>query len=198
MKKRVGDERLPELWRRWKRERDTQARDDLFERHLYLVGQTVHRLWPKLQFFIDREDAEMEAKLALLQAMESYNPACGTTLETWALPRIRGTLLRLGENAARRKRLAEMLSLDEDLAHFEAFVEPAKGPEAQLFTRYEHEALEEALDLLEEVDRLVLEAIFHGDLSLGETGEALGLKADKVQRVRNRALKRLKRWMEGR
>ncbi len=196
MRKKRGDD-LTGLWRRWREHREEEARDELFHRHLYLTWQTVNRHWDRLSGYLDRDDAEQEAQLALLRALSTYQPQYGTQFVTWAITCIQGALFSQAKKEKRRRELAGIVPLEEGWDLVELIPDLDEGPEAQALSRYEQEAIDRGLEVLEEFERLALEAIFYGDLNLKETAEAFGKSAAEMQKARNRALKRMKKWLEG-
>ena len=66
--------------------------DELVHKHLPLVKQVVGRLAMNLPSHVDKEDLYSAGLIGLLDAIRNYDPACGSSLETYARIRIRGAV----------------------------------------------------------------------------------------------------------
>ncbi len=82
-----------ELWRRYQKEASAQNESALVERYLPLVRYAVARLALVLPEHVDREDLHSAGLVGLLQALRNYDPASGTSFESYARLRIRGAML---------------------------------------------------------------------------------------------------------
>ncbi|MCX7866158.1 sigma-70 family RNA polymerase sigma factor [Limisphaera sp. VF-2] len=82
-----------ELWKRYHRQADSQTENALVEQYLPLVMNVLGRLAMTLPEHVDLEDLKSAGLVGLLQALRHYNPACGTSFETYARTRIRGAML---------------------------------------------------------------------------------------------------------
>jgi len=82
-----------ELWKRYHAHGDAQAEDALVQQYLPLVIHVLGRLAMTLPEHVDLEDLKSAGLVGLLQAVRNYNPACGTSFETYARTRIRGAML---------------------------------------------------------------------------------------------------------
>ena len=58
--------------------------DELVHKHLPLVKQVVGRLAMNLPSHVDKEDLYSAGLIGLLDAIRNYDPACGSSLETYA------------------------------------------------------------------------------------------------------------------
>jgi RNA polymerase sigma factor FliA len=82
-----------ELWQRYRRGGDSQARDQLFSRYLpwaAAIARSVHlrvRTYP-----VDREDFIQNANIGLMDAMSRYDPERGIAFPLYAKARVRGAV----------------------------------------------------------------------------------------------------------
>jgi len=82
-----------ELWQRYHRRADTDIENALVEKYLPLVASVMGRLAMTLPDHVDQDDLYSVGLVGLLQAMRNYDPSCGTSFETYARVRIRGSML---------------------------------------------------------------------------------------------------------
>src|SRR5207253_2259322 len=82
-----------ELWQRYHRKADAPAENALIERYLPLVRSALGRLAMTLPEHVDQDDLNSAGLIGLLQALRNYDPACGTSFETYARLRVRGAML---------------------------------------------------------------------------------------------------------
>lgn len=85
-----------ELWKRYHQQKSgskTDTENALVQRYLPLVATVVNRLAMTLPEHVDQDDLYSVGLIGLLQALRNYNPACGTSFETYARVRIRGAML---------------------------------------------------------------------------------------------------------
>ena len=82
-----------ELWRHYQKEANSQNENALVERYLPLVRYAVGRLAMTLPDHVDRDDLHSAGLVGLLQSLRNYDPASGTSFESYARLRIRGAML---------------------------------------------------------------------------------------------------------
>ena len=82
-----------ELWRHYQKEANSQTENALVERYLPLVRYAVGRLAMTLPEHVDRDDLHSAGLVGLLQSLRNYDPASGTSFESYARLRIRGAML---------------------------------------------------------------------------------------------------------
>ena len=82
-----------ELWQRYHQQADTHTENALVEQYLPLVRTIVGRLAMTLPDHVDPDDLNSAGLVGLLQALRNYDPACGTSFETYARVRVRGAML---------------------------------------------------------------------------------------------------------
>ena len=83
----------PELWKRYHRRATTKVENALVEQYLPLVATVLGRLAMNLPDHVDQDDLRSAGLVGLLQAMRNFDPKSGTSFETYARVRIRGSML---------------------------------------------------------------------------------------------------------
>jgi RNA polymerase sigma factor for flagellar operon FliA len=85
-----------DLWQRYHQQKSgskTDTENALVQKYLPLVSAVVNRLAMTLPEHVDQDDLYSVGLIGLLQALRNYNPACGTSFETYARVRVRGAML---------------------------------------------------------------------------------------------------------
>lgn len=82
-----------ELWQRYHHKGDARAENALIEEYLPLVRSALGCLAMTLPDHVDQDDLNSAGLLGLLQALRNYDPACGSSFETYARLRVRGAML---------------------------------------------------------------------------------------------------------
>ncbi|HEX9048624.1 MAG TPA: FliA/WhiG family RNA polymerase sigma factor [Verrucomicrobiae bacterium] len=85
-----------ELWQRYHQQNAnsrTDTENALVQKYLPLVSAVMGRLAMTLPEHVDHDDLYSVGLIGLLQALRNYNPACGTSFETYARVRVRGAML---------------------------------------------------------------------------------------------------------
>jgi RNA polymerase sigma factor for flagellar operon FliA len=82
-----------ELWSRYYEHGDASTENALVERYIPLVRSVLGRLAMNLPDHVAQDDLHSAGLFGLLQALRKYDPACGTSFETYARLRIRGAML---------------------------------------------------------------------------------------------------------
>jgi len=90
--KRSGGMR-EELWRRWKENRDPEAKKKLIEAYLPLVDYVSGRVAAGLPHNVVKEDLVSNGVMGLIDAIEKFDHRRGLQFETYASWRIRGAIL---------------------------------------------------------------------------------------------------------
>jgi len=82
-----------ELWKHYHRCADARTENALVEQYLPLVATVMGRLAMTLPVHVDHDDLYSAGLIGLLQALRNYDPTCGTSFETYARVRVRGSML---------------------------------------------------------------------------------------------------------
>jgi RNA polymerase sigma factor for flagellar operon FliA len=92
--KRLGEDELVKLWGEYFKDKTQKsARDALIVQYIYLIRYVVGRVKVTLPATISIEDIAGYGVEGLIDAIERYSPQKNTRFETYALIRIRGTIL---------------------------------------------------------------------------------------------------------
>ncbi len=92
--KRLSEEELTNLWNKYLSDKNDKAsRDALIVQYIYLIRYVVGRVRVTLPSTISIEDIAGYGVEGLINAIERYSPQKNTRFETYALIRIRGTIL---------------------------------------------------------------------------------------------------------
>ncbi len=84
---------IPEVWSEYFTGRDSQLRERLILQYAPLVKYVVGRLAIGLPSVLDFEDVLSYGTLGLIEAVERFDPSKGVKFETYAISRIRGSII---------------------------------------------------------------------------------------------------------
>lgn len=82
-----------ELWRKFKRDKDYQARETLIMKYAGLVKYVMNRLSLNPPSTVEYDDLYNCGIIGLISAVDGYEPKYGTKFQTYAIWRIRGAIL---------------------------------------------------------------------------------------------------------
>ncbi len=92
--KRLSDEELEALWLEYLADKSKKAlRDKLIVQYIYLTRYVIGRIKTNLPQTFSMEDITSYGVEGLIDAIEKYTPDKGARFETYALMRIRGTII---------------------------------------------------------------------------------------------------------
>lgn len=106
---RTGRRGIGKLWAQFGKTRSLELRNRLVEHYLPMADRIARRYCAQLAPQADRDALAGEARVGLIQAVESFDPARGTSFSTFAYWRIRGAILdaqRNSDHLSRRHRRA--------------------------------------------------------------------------------------------
>ena len=91
---RISDEELAELWKTYLADKNNKAvRDKLIVQYIYLTRYVIGRIKVNLPPSFSYEDIASYGVEGLSDAVEKYSPGRGAKFETYALMRIRGSII---------------------------------------------------------------------------------------------------------
>ena len=166
-----------ELVRRYQARADAAARDELFDRHLPLARRLAARYRHSSE---ELEDLEQIAGVALLSAIERFDPERGTEFSSYAIPTILGELKRHFRDhgwSVHVPRDLQERALKISKAVDEMAAELGRSPEISEVARALELSVEEALDALraaEAYDAVSLEAERPGESEGRRLVETIG------------------------
>jgi RNA polymerase sigma factor for flagellar operon FliA len=82
-----------ELWRRYRNDEDQGARHELVELYSKIVKYVAGRMAVGLPHYVEFNDLLSAGLLGLIQAVDNFDDQRGIKFETYAIPRIRGSIL---------------------------------------------------------------------------------------------------------
>ena len=181
----MNDEHLIPLLERYAASRDPALRDELFERYLPLARAVARKFSGR---GVETEDLEQVAGMALLKALERFDPARGFRFVTYAVPTITGDVRnylrdKSGQMRMPRDMRQRLYQMTQEQERFER--EHLRAPTATELSERMGIAPEEFLALLSL--RMQSDAVSL-DTPVGEEGDTqlsdlLGSPDDRFERM---------------
>jgi RNA polymerase sigma factor FliA len=84
---------LAAAWVQFKERGSAAARDFIIEHYRYLITKTRQRIIPTVPTKIAPEDLEQEGLIALVKAVDQFEPSRGVKFESYAISMVRGAML---------------------------------------------------------------------------------------------------------
>jgi RNA polymerase sigma factor for flagellar operon FliA len=84
---------LAQRWIELKRHGSSKAREQIIEHYRYLITKTRQRIIPSVPTKIDAADLEQEGYIALVKAVDQYDPSRNVKFESYAISMVRGAML---------------------------------------------------------------------------------------------------------
>lgn len=81
------------LWKQFKGKGCRQSRDAIIEHYTYLISKTRQRIIPSVPVKILPEDLDQEGLIALVKAVDHFDPRRKVKFESYAISTIRGAML---------------------------------------------------------------------------------------------------------
>jgi RNA polymerase sigma-B factor len=144
---RLNDAQANALFVRWQQQRDVGARDELFERYEPLARKLARRYAGREPF----EDLLQVARLALLKAIDRFDPERGTAFSSLAVPTILGEVKRYFRDVGwfvHVPRGMQELALKVQEARLRLSTASGRSPTAQELAGYLELPLENVLEAL--------------------------------------------------
>lgn len=89
----MENEALSEAWRSFRGDRNREARNQLMLHYTGLVRMVAAKVAQGLPSMVDRDDLVSYGMFGLMETLETYDPARGVKFETFATPRVRGSII---------------------------------------------------------------------------------------------------------
>jgi len=167
--------------------RSDTDRAALIEAHRPLVENTARGFLRRLPPQVELEELESAGHLGLIRAVDSYDPAKGASLETWAIRSIRAAIC--DELRSRRGPGVELISLEAA----DHLPDPGPDPFALALQGEQKRLLVAAIARLPERWRLVIEGRFYAGREYTDIGAELGVCGSRVKQIEGKALERLRK-----
>jgi RNA polymerase sigma factor for flagellar operon FliA len=84
---------LAVLWREFKHRGSVHARNSIIEHYKYLITKTRQRIIPTVPVKIAPEDLDQEGQIALVKAVDHFDPKRKVKFESYAISMVRGAML---------------------------------------------------------------------------------------------------------
>ena len=84
---------LAQLWREFKQRNSVSARNSIIEHYRYLITKTRQRIIPSVPVRILPEDLDQEGQIALVKAVDHFDPHRKVKFESYAISMVRGAML---------------------------------------------------------------------------------------------------------
>jgi len=84
---------LAAAWIQFKEHGSAAARNFIIEHYRYLISKTRQRIIPTVPTKIAPEDLEQEGLIALVKAVDQFEPSRGVKFESYAISMVRGAML---------------------------------------------------------------------------------------------------------
>lgn len=168
------------------------SREATIGAHLHLVDAVVGCLLKRRRIVgLERDDLVQEGRIALIQAVDSFDDSRGASLSTWILCGIKNALLNVARDAGRDVTLHGLQeSFDQvQLENCAIAPSPADQVEAKLLT-------EQVLPYVPTRQRQALELHFLHDLSKTEIAQRMNISLQRAGQLISDGLANLKRLAE--
>lgn len=187
--KTLNPEREKALWRLYKEDGDEQARYLLIESYQPLVFKQA---WPyrSLQNIMD---VVQEGTIGLIEAVESYEPQRGVAFSLFAVHRIRGRMLNFLQKEGRSDvACMEAHPKDGGMTLKEKIMDTSPSVTEQAENHELTERLRQAMALLPERERAVLEGMYMNSKEAGDVAEGLQVSTSHIYRLQKSGIRRVR------
>lgn len=150
------------VWKQYSETRDSQLRQFLIEKYVYLVKLVAGRLGIYLNQYIDLEDLVSYGIIGLIDAIEKFDLSKNVKFETYASLRIRGSILDAIRKLDWVPRTLRKKQKDLDKAYTELELQLGRTPEDIEVANYLGINLNVYHELLKEVNIITLISIDEG------------------------------------
>lgn len=201
-----------ELWLMYKENPTAVIKRQIMINYTNLVHYVIHNSKFVSLNVIDEKDFFQFGIEGLSEAIERFDPQYGTKFETYAIQRIRGKIIdeiRKIQSKPRANGNSEVdyspksISLSHQIDGTESYTlnetipADVELPDEALNRKEQKEILLEAINSLEERDRLIITLYYYENLNYKEISEVLSITVSRVSQVHSRILKELKEKLQG-
>jgi RNA polymerase sigma factor for flagellar operon FliA len=194
-----------ELWQAYKKEPSVELKKQIVMTYSNLVHYVIHNSkFIDYDIFEDKDYFQFGIE-GLSEAIDRFDPEYGTKFETYALQRIRGKIIDEIRKVQSKYRinthsntLATTLSLNKSVSDednymlYEVIPDDTEEPDATAEDLEAKELLVEALQKLDERDRIIITLYYYEHLSYKEIAQILGITVSRVSQVHSKIIKKLK------
>lgn len=194
-----------ELWQAYKKEPSVELKKQIVMTYSNLVHYVIHNSkFIDYDIFEDKDYFQFGIE-GLSEAIDRFDPEYGTKFETYALQRIRGKIIDEIRKVQSKYRinthsntLATTLSLNKSVSDednymlYEVIPDDTEEPDATAEDLEAKELLVEALQKLDERDRIIITLYYYEHLSYKEIAQILGITVSRVSQVHSKIIKKLR------
>lgn len=190
----------------------TERMGELWEQVAGLVKWKANQVMTALQDLptcrgVEFEDLYQSGYPAMVEAVESYDPAAGTTFSTWFMYRLKTAFAEAtGRRTQKgnREPLNNSLSLDTPLTDdadsddlMAVIADPAgqqwrESLEESMWQKQLQETVEAALSTVPEQYREILRMRYWDNMSLRDVGDLRGISCERVRQMENKGIRILR------
>ena len=244
---KIQDDRHLELWKAYKENKTIEARNEIVLQYINLVRRIVLRFKGSYNNFGQLDDMVNQGIIALIDAVEKFDPEMGNKFETFASLKIKGAIIDFMRKQDWVPRNQRNLSKELDEVYSQLYsqngIEPTKQemadhmgisithldkilqqrhnaiilsyeeainekmmvasplitnqvekdtPESGLLQEELKQKLIEAIDNLNEKERLVVSLYYYENLKLKEIAEVMGITESRVSQIHSAAIIKMK------
>ncbi len=191
------------LWSEYKKNPKEELKKKIILQYSNLVHYVIHH--SKLNIFndiIDERDYFQFGIEGLSEAIDRFDPEFGTKFETYAIQRIRGKIIdelrkikiksKVNDIQLQTIFLDASINSDDNSTYHEVIPSETENPE-EIFGHSEtKEMILEALNKLNERERLVIILYYYEDLNYKEIAKLLKITVSRVSQIHSKVMEELK------
>ncbi len=194
-----------EMWTEYKKSPTTELKKQIVVNYTNLVHYVIHNSKFISYDIFDERDYFQFGIEGLSEAIDRFDPEYGTKFETYAIQRIRGKVLdeirkvqskyRIQTNSnvlATNLSLNKSVSEEDNFMLYEVIPDELEEPDETVENLEAKELLIEALEKLDERDRLIITLYYYEHLNYKEIATILGITVSRVSQVHTKIINKLK------
>ena len=178
-----------ELWERFKRRQDFQARQRLIEAYQPLVYKIASKLNRNEQFIFD---LIQEGTIGLIEAVEGFDPELANRFSTYAIRRIKGRMLNY---FTRLRNIREIRSLESDesaLSFIAQLKDERVDVEASVTDQVLNHRVDDAIRRLSAREQRVIRDLIIYEKPPAQTAYEMEISLSYLYKIQKKALQRLR------
>lgn len=243
----IEEKELTDLWDRYMADKSIESRNEIVLKYMGLVKRIAHRFRGSFSNFGQLDDMINQGIIALIDAVERFDPNMGSKFESFASLKIKGAIIDLmrkqdwvprnqrslakeldevygeiyAESGSEPKREEIAKRMNISTAHLDKILEQRhnaiilsyeetinekmmvasplinyshekSSPEPEILYNELKEKLAEAIDLLNEKERLVISLYYYENLKLREIAEIMDVSESRVSQIHSASIIKIK------
>lgn len=178
-----------ELWERFKKRQDFQARQRLIVAYQPLVYKIASKINRNEQIIFD---LIQEGTVGLIEAVEGYDPDLANRFSTYAIIRIKGRILNY---LARNKSVRELHAIGDETnlaLLLEQYRDEQSNVEETVTNQVLHYRVNDAIQRLSEREQQVIRDLIINEKSPLQTANEMKISLSYLYKIQKKALQRLR------